>query len=132
MKKKTKTASVSKIKAEKGDSLKMVVLGWILSGLAFISVSSLVPGFFGEGGFATDDEFSFFSTVWFFYIVSFVIPVFVVSFIISLGLSKESSNRKNLQEIARTAFVIASIINVTVLVIGLVVGELFPLMGIQM
>ena len=135
MKKKTKTKASEKVapvtKKESGDSLKMVLLGWLLSGLAFIAISILVPMFFGEGNFFAEDE-SIISSIWIYEIALFLIPVFVVSFIISLALSKESADTKDLKSVTRKALVVASVMNVVFIVAGLFFGEFLSLIGVNM
>lgn len=132
---KTKTGVKTVSSPEKKNAenpLKMPLLVWILSGLSYISISTLVPMFFGEGNqFFNGNEESLISGIWVYEIALFIVPIFIISFIVSLALSKEYSSANDLKSVLRKTFVVASVINVLFIVVTLYFDQFLSLVGIN-
>jgi len=106
-------------KQSPADSLRMVVLVWILSVFLMPVASYLVPGFFG----ADHRSLSNISSLWS-QISAVQILILSLSFAIGLALMKESSSKFSTPKITRTTLIIAAVINVVLFVGDLVFSQI--------
>lgn len=129
MLKKTKTTLVV------GKKFNSVFLAWVLSLLAIPTIISLVPAFFDQetGGYADNGE-----VVWYYVwsditklVVVYLFFSLVLSYAISLIMSKDSINNVSIKKINKSAFIIATIINVAFAVGILIYSYFLPLIGIN-
>ena len=119
----TKTKKVVPAKKSLIDSLRMVVLGWLLSVLLFPVLFELVPKFFGEESFFFDGEDYTMENILKLLLLTGIM-VLIISFAISLAINKDRSEKFNLISNLRSTFIIAAVFNVTLIVL-LHVSELF-------
>jgi len=130
-----KTSKVAVAAKPKNGAFDSVLLAWVLSFLAIPTVMSMVPALFdSDGKYGNSGE-----TIWFYVwqniwqsVIFFFFAVLLVSYTITLILNHESIHRMSLQSVNRSAFTIATVLNVAIVVGFLIFAYLLPLFGLPL
>jgi|GEM_PF-5663407 len=130
MAKTTKSAVAAKAKGKPFDS---VFLGWVLSFLAIPTVMTMVPALFASEERNTGDAIWVFvwQNVWQ-SAIFFFFATLLVAYTITLILNHESIGRMSFKSVSRSAFIIATVLNVAIIVGFLIFAYLLPLFGLPM
>lgn len=120
-----KTVSVAAVKTsapkKQNEDLKMPLLVWFLSVLSAPVLLLLVPAYFGG---ALTDYSQMNGAIW--GAVMMTIPSIILAFVVSLALNKEYfENQKDFVGISRMALIIATVMNIFVLMSMTIIPELF-------
>jgi len=131
---KTKTAVAAK--SNKNVPFNSVVLAWVLSFLAIPTVMTLVPAMFdtnnGQFNYAGETLwYAVWQNIWQSVIFLFFVTL-LVSYTISTILNIDSFSQASLKKINRTAFIIATVLNVAIILGLLIFGYLLPVLGYPM
>jgi len=131
---KTKTAVAAK--SNKNVPFNSVVLAWVLSFLAIPTVMTLVPAMFdtnnGQFNYAGETLwYAVWQNIWQSVIFLFFATL-LVSYTISTILNIDSFSQASLKKINRTAFIIATVLNVAIILGLLIFGYLLPVLGYPM
>jgi len=124
---KTKTAPAVK---NNNGAFNSLLLAWVLSFLAIPTVMSMIPALFdSEGKYTHTGE-----TVWYYVwqniwqsAIFFFFATLLVSYTITLILNHESIHRMTFKIVSRSAFIIATVLNVAIVVGFLIFAYLLPL-----
>ncbi len=120
-----KTVSMAATKAvapkTKKEDIKMPFLVWILSVLSAPVLLLLIPAYFGE---ALSDYSQMSGAIW--GSLMMTMPSIILAFVVSLALNKEYfDSKKDMIGVSRMAFIIATVINIFVLMSMTIIPELF-------
>lgn len=120
-----KAVSIAAVKTAapkpKKEELKMTLLVWFLSVLSAPVLLLMVPAYFGE---ALADYSQMNGAIWGSLVMT--IPSIILAFVISLALNKEYfDSKKDFTGISRMAFIIATVMNIFVLMSMTIIPELF-------
>jgi amino acid permease len=120
-----KAVSIAAVKTSapkpKKEELKMPLLVWFLSVLSAPVLLLMVPVYFGE---ALADYSQMNGAIWGSLVMT--VPSIILAFVVSLALNKEYfENKKDFAGISRMAFIIATVMNIFVLMSMTIIPELF-------
>jgi hypothetical protein len=126
-----KTNKVAAAIKPKNGAFNSLLLAWVLSFLAIPTVMSMVPALFDTDEYSNTGE-----TIWYFVwqsvwqsIIVFFFATLLVSYTITLILNHQTISRMSLKAVSRSAFIIATVLNVAIVVGFLIFAYLLPLFG---